>query len=298
MKEEILTSTAPGRWSRASWGAIFAGMFVTVVLQLMLTLLGAAIGFASINPMQEQNPAQGMASASGIWLIVSALISVWVGSCIAGRLSGGARRDGMIHGIVSWSVATCVTVLLLPGATGALLGGAGALLGNAIKTGAQSPNSGDILSAAGDQVKSALPQAGSLLPPTGRYQGQQTPGQLTSLAAQDPDLATALTRAESNRQDPAARDQVINLLTTKHNMDQQQATTLYNQWQQNFQQVQAQVSQKAREVGQQAAHGISQGALWAFIALLLGLLFSAWGGWAGAASLPQTEIVTGGPVAT
>lgn len=300
MSEQILTerTTSPWLkgWSRASWGAILAGMFVTVVLQLMLTLLGTAIGFATIHPMQEQNPTEGMGLASGIWLLVSSLISVWVGACIAGRLAGGARRDGMIHGIVTWSVATSLTVFTLATATGALLGGAGTILSNAVKSGAQNPNSENFLSAAGDQVKSMFPQAGSLLPPTGRDQGRQTPGQLTSLAAQDPDLAAALARAEANNEDTQAKDQVVNLLTTKHNMDQQQAVNLFNQWHQNAQQVHAQVSQKAREVGQKATHGIAMGALWAFIVLFLGLLVSAWGGWAGAASLPRIEVVNPAPV--
>jgi hypothetical protein len=290
---ERTSRVAPTRWARASWGAIFAGMFVTVVLQVMLTLLGAAIGFATINPVEERNPAQGMGTASGIWLLLSALVSVWVGACVAGRLAGGARRDGMIHGIVTWSVATSLTLLLLASATGALIGGAGTLLGNAMRIGAQrqsGSSSGDMISAATEQVRSAFPQAGSMLPPTGREQAGQTPGQLTALAAQDPDLAAALTRAASS-DDAQSRDQVVNILTTKHNMDQQTAVNLFNEWHQNYQQAHAQVSQKAREVGQQAAHGIAQGALWAFIALLLGLVTSAWGGWVGASSLPRTDLV-------
>ena len=293
MKQEVVverTGTGFGsRLTRASWGAIFAGMFVTIVLQIMFTLLGAAIGFASINPMDQQNPGQGLALGSLIWIVITSLISLWVGSCVAGRLSGGPlRSDGMIHGIVTWSFATIVTLFLLATATGALLGGAGSLLGNVLNS-----NNGQSSQNVAEGLKGLFPQASNLLPPTGRTQNTQTPGKLTSFAQQDPELAGALARLESsgggNAQD---RDQVVNILVTKHKVSQQEASNLVNQWDQQVQQVKGQVNQQAREVGQQAAQGISQGALWAFIALILGLLVSAWGGWVGASSVPVVREVT------
>jgi len=42
MKENYIetTSPQPGVLRRVSWGAVFAGVIVTVVLQLLFTLLG------------------------------------------------------------------------------------------------------------------------------------------------------------------------------------------------------------------------------------------------------------------
>ncbi len=298
MKEEIITDTTTPWWSssrftRASWGAIFAGTLVTVVIQTMFTFLGAAIGFASINP--NANNSHGLAIGSGIWLLVTGLISIWVGSCIAGRLSGGPRRaDGLIHGIVSWSVATLIAVLLLTTTAGALIGGAGSLFTYAL--GYSNTQTGQSIAAAAREI---FPAAGGLLPPTGRTDGQQVPGQLTAFAQQDSELSAALGKMAANggAKDTADRDQVLNLLVTKHNMDQQQAANLVNEWDRQFQQAHAQVSQKTQQFGQEAARGISQGSLWAFIALILGLLVSAWGGWTGTASLPERE-VTAGPTVT
>jgi hypothetical protein len=146
-----------------------------------------------------------------------------------------------------------------------------------------------------DVVKGFFLQSGSLLPPTGRTApGQQVPGQLTELAQQDPELAAALARLETNggaSQSSQDRDQVTNLLISKHNLSQKDAANLVSQWDQQFQQARAQTGQKAKQVGQAAAQGVSQGALWSFIALLLGLLVAAWGGWAGTASLPRTTVV-------
>src|SRR5947209_15282899 len=100
MREELrIERTAarvePSWFEHASWGAIFAGMFVTIVLQIMLTFLGTAIGMAVVNPVNDQNPTRELAIGSAVWLLVSGLVSVWVGSCVAGRLSGGPlRSDG------------------------------------------------------------------------------------------------------------------------------------------------------------------------------------------------------------
>jgi hypothetical protein len=285
---------APSRVRRASWGAIFAGVFVTIVLQVMFMLLGAAIGLASLQPAQDTTSGRNFGLGAGIWLLVTGLISTWIGACIAGRLSGGPRRaDGMLHGIVTWSVATVTAFVLLTTAVGTVVGGAGALLGGALSGGALAQSrqgSQGPLAAIENQVGNAFPQANALLPPTGRTEGQTVPGQLTALAAQDSELAMALGRMERNggaAQAPGDRDQVVNILTTKHQMDQEQAVNLVNQWDQQFRQAHAQAVQQTRQAAQTAAHGAAQGALWGFIALLLGLICAAWGGWAGVSSLPR-----------
>jgi hypothetical protein len=307
MNEEvrIVERTGTGvtsTWSEhASWGAVFAGMFVTIVLQIMLTLLGTAIGMAIVNPLSQQSPSQELAIGSSVWLLVSGLISVWVGSCIAGRLSGGPlRSDGMIHGVISWSVSTVVMLALLATTTGALIGGLGSLLSGAIRSNTSTEGNESSVAAIQDQIKSIFPQTGSLLPPTGRTEAAQPPGELTALAQQDSQLAAALARLESNSgasRSPQDRDQVINILTSKHDLSQDEAQILLNQWDQQFQQLRTQGEQKVRQIGQKAAHGIGQGALWGFIALFLGLLVAAWGGWAGAASVRESiEVYPVAPV--
>src|SRR5260221_13338826 len=107
-REDVYVETlgprpAPFLFRRVSWGAIFAGLLVTLMIQFMLTLLGAAIGAATIDSLREQNPADGLTTGPAIWLIAGGLISTFFGAFVAGRLSGGPRRpDGMLHGIVTW----------------------------------------------------------------------------------------------------------------------------------------------------------------------------------------------------
>ena|ERR1051325_155896 len=293
MKELIPAETVvnpPSLTRRVSWGAIFAGFFVTMVIQLTLTLLGAAVGAASLDGFRSQPSGQRVAITSGIWLLVTGLISIWVGACVAGRLSGGPRRaDGLIHGIVAWSFSTCVTLALLATTIGATLGGTGALLGGALSLGNLTKND-QTSPPLEEQVKNLFPQAGPLLPPTGRTEqnASQPPGKLTELAQKDPQLSAALADMEKKggaSQAAEDRDKIVNRLTSQHNMDQQEAGNLVQQWDQEIQKAKAQTEQKPDQSAN-VAHGVASGALWGFVALLLGLIFAAWGGWVGTATLP------------
>ncbi len=187
---------------------------------------------------------------------------------------------------------------LLATATGAIVGGVGALLSDAINS-RTSPGGQTAMNAMQQQFQGLFPQSGALLPPTGRTANEQVPGNLTALAQQDGDLALALGRMEQHggaAQDAQDRDQVTNLLVTKHHMNQQEAANLVNQWDQQFRQVHAQAAQQTREAGQAAARGLEDAAWWGFGALILGLALAAWGGWVGTASLRRTAEVT--PVVT
>ena len=43
-------------FARISWGAIFAGAIIALATQLVLTLIGTAVGLATLNPATGQNP--------------------------------------------------------------------------------------------------------------------------------------------------------------------------------------------------------------------------------------------------
>jgi len=291
--ERTEVAAAPSLTRRVSWGAIFAGLFVTMVIQLTLTLLGAAVGAASLEPFRDQHFGRRMAITSGVWLLATGLISIWVGACVSGRLSGGPRRgDGMIHGIVTWSVSTCATLALLATAVGTNIGGTGALLGGALALGGLTKGeNGSSTAPLQEQVKNLFPQAGPLLAPTGRAEqgAPQPPGKLTELSQKDPQLSAALAEMEKKggaSQSPEDRDKLVNMLTTQHKMDQQQAGNLVQQWDQEFQHARSQAGQQPDNAGNAATQGVASGALWGFIALMLGLIFAAWGGWVGTATLP------------
>ena len=120
MPAEVLPSTI----SRISWGAIFAGTVVAFVAQILFTLLGLAIGLTIVEPMTGQAPWEGVGIGAGIWWVVTALISLFLGGWTAGRLSGmPLRQDAMLHGVVVWGLITFISVFFAISGVGAVASG-------------------------------------------------------------------------------------------------------------------------------------------------------------------------------
>jgi hypothetical protein len=113
-------------FARVSWGSIFAGALIAMAIQLVLTLIGAAIGMATLDPGTGDNPsATALGVGAAIWLLVSSVISLFAGGYIAARLGG--TFNGWLHGLTTWAVVTMLTMILLSSAVGGLIGTASGL---------------------------------------------------------------------------------------------------------------------------------------------------------------------------
>ena len=115
MQENITAAGAhvENRSSSLSWASVFAGAITVVASFWLLTLLGSAIGISIADGTDLAALTTGFGIASAIWIIVSGLISFYVGSYVAGRLAGvGGRTVGLLHGLVTWAVASIALVYL------------------------------------------------------------------------------------------------------------------------------------------------------------------------------------------
>ncbi|AUD07572.1 YrzE family protein [Spirosoma pollinicola] len=138
METTTLYQDRPSRvdfMKRISWSAVFAGVLVAIVTQMLLTLLGLGIGLGTIDPVEEHNPMAGLGIGSAIWYIVSSLLSLFIGGWVAGRLASTPRLfDGMIHGVLTWCLVTLLTIYFLTTTLGSIIGGVGQLVGGIVKT--------------------------------------------------------------------------------------------------------------------------------------------------------------------
>jgi MFS family permease len=118
-------------FARISWGAILAGAIIALAAQLVLTLIGTAVGLATLNPATGQNPSgTTLGIGAGIWLVISSLVSLFLGGYIGGRLGG--TFNGWLHGLATWATVTMLTILLLTTAAGGLIGTASGLASFAV----------------------------------------------------------------------------------------------------------------------------------------------------------------------
>jgi hypothetical protein len=147
---------------RLSWGAVFAGLVVATALQIVLTLLGTAVGLTAWDPGES---ARGFGIAAGVWAILSILISLFVGGLATGRLAGILRRkDGALHGVLLWGLSTVLTLWLLASGVSTVAGGAFRMVGDALgaSTNAAAQTAGALATGPSDSVERLKDRADGL----------------------------------------------------------------------------------------------------------------------------------------
>ncbi|MFM0023522.1 hypothetical protein [Paraburkholderia azotifigens] len=114
---------------RLSWGPVIAGVILSMIVYLILSVLGTAMGASLLTPMSKPRPLEGFGFGSGVWMILTT-VPVFVGSYFAGRC---APALGWLHGLLAWAV---MTLLVVYGMT-SLLTGAVSTVGSVAATSAQ-----------------------------------------------------------------------------------------------------------------------------------------------------------------
>ena len=126
-------------WRRISWGAIFAGAFVTLAVFVTLQLLGAGIGASALDLTGNRvTSARSLGIGAAIWWFITGLIALFIGGWVAGRLGWRANKiDRALHGLTVWSIFYVAMFLLVTTALGAVVGGGISLLGSSVSAAGQ-----------------------------------------------------------------------------------------------------------------------------------------------------------------
>lgn len=98
--------------SRLSLRAVAAGSVIELVTLSLLMVLGGGLGLWSTGVLDGdavRNASSGLAIWAGAALVVSALTGAWV-AAIASRSQ--TRRNGLLHGLVTWATACFAAGLL------------------------------------------------------------------------------------------------------------------------------------------------------------------------------------------
>jgi hypothetical protein len=99
---------------RVQWGPIIAGAVSGLIMMLLLTVLGLAIGASAFDPDTDLSD---WGTWAGVWGGLSALIAFFIGGWIAARTAAVAGSfAGLMNGLIAG--ATILLVLTLLTATG------------------------------------------------------------------------------------------------------------------------------------------------------------------------------------
>ncbi len=109
---------------RISWTGILTGVIAGLIIQIALVVFGLAIGFVSVNNL---NNLGAIAITAGIWLAISWAVAAFVGGLTAARAAGyltpaQGRFNGLITGMLMLIISTLFTAGLISNAVSSATG--------------------------------------------------------------------------------------------------------------------------------------------------------------------------------
>jgi len=304
----------PSLFRRVSWGAIFAGVIIALVVQLILSLIGAGAGLSAADPIHHDSPdASSYGMGAAVWWGVSSVLALFAGGWIAGHLAGApGRTDAMLHGLVMWGlasllgaylVASAVTSIVKGGAAAAGAVTAAAGTGIAAAAGPVADQAKQELQANGITMDSLKGQAQQLLAQTGKpalqpdaikQQANGAANQLNNAAQNQANgdngedvqaVAQRIIASGSDTVQQADRQALVNVVVARTGASQQEAEQRVDTWITQYQQTKAKLAQakaeaeaKAREAADATAKAAAKAALGSAIGLILGAMAAALGG--------------------
>ena len=257
---------------RTAWGAVIAGALLALMTTLLLTLLFGGIGLNTFNPATSNDPV-GNGTGSIIAVIVTNLVSLFLGGFVAGRLAGSPRRgDSIIHGLMTWGVLTLATIYLVSGILGSLVGGVSSLLGSTLSNAAQvAPAAANVL----PNQLNVQNQINQFLTNAGVQNPQQTGQQLVQRIVQRVENGESLTS-------PAAQQELTTFLANNSTLSQQEINQQVQQFTQQADQTLQNVQNTVTNTAQTVTDTAGNVALWGLVGLILGAIVAALGAMAGA----------------
>lgn len=266
---------------RVSWPAIFAGTLIMLMTLMLLSILGIGIGLGSINPMEEAQPLQGIGTGALIWWVISNIVAVFAGAYTAAKLTNVSYKlSGILHGILTCSLYTLISFMLMTSAVGGIISGVGGAVSKSLSAVGMEVSG---VASLADQVdterinkliQDALAQDQELGSETNRQQFDiDLMAVVKEVFIEDGEINTNVEREEVEQS--IARNSSLSQQDAERAAD-----VVIEQYQQIEQQLQD-LKQKATETAQQVSEAVSKAAIWAFVALLLGVITAAFGGHVG-----------------
>jgi len=272
--DPVAVAVAGDTRRRVSWGAILGGVAIALAVQMLLSLLGLGLGLTTIEPASEGAPAASTIGMGAVgWWVVSALLAMLAGGYVASRLAGTTnKRDGMLHGLLTWASMLIISVWLLTSVVGSVLGGAFNMLGSAVSGATQAvsnvvPQAADAVGLNPDQIKQ---QVDDLL-----RSGNATPNPDTARQELVSIMGRVVTGQESIDQ---ARPRAVEIISQQAGIPPQEAEKRIQDFQTRAEQARAQAEATARQATEATAETLSSGALWTCLALALSAIAAAVGG--------------------
>ena len=122
----MATRAVPHAFFAWTWSPVLAGVFASLVVQILLTMLSFGIGLLALDTHTAASAPTGAGWAAFVWWAVSGIIAAFIGGAIAAANSPDQSGLGRIgHALGAWAVSTVVVVAaaaIVPASAGSIAG--------------------------------------------------------------------------------------------------------------------------------------------------------------------------------
>jgi hypothetical protein len=271
--------------SAVSWGAIFVGAAAAAALSLVLVILGFGLGLSSVSPWSGVGATAGtIGVATVVWIAFTQFAASGVGGYLAGRLRvkwSALHTDEVYfrdtaHGFMAWAVATLVVAAFLgstlagildTGATAgaSLVGGATSAVAAAAGTASSSDDSSGLNYFTDRLYRKPAAQSGAAT-------GPSTSATPASHAEAMRIFATSLKNGQLSDDD---RDYLANVVAQETGISAQEASARVNDGFAKAKKAADDAAAAAKQAAETARKAAAHGALWSFVALMIGAFIAS-----------------------
>jgi hypothetical protein len=199
-----------------------------------------------------------------------------VGGYVSAWLAGiEIRWDGVLHGLITWGLATLLTLYLLTSAVGGLIGGGFSALRSTVSVAGSGLKDAalPLAQTAGVSPDMLQKQAQAYLQPT-----NPDPATMSAQDAQKEVVSNLVAYAKGGPDAVAAKERVINIMAAQQHISHDDAAKRFDDTQAKLQQTRDQAVQTAKDAADASAGAASKSSFAAFGDLLLGAIAAAIGG--------------------
>ena len=122
----MATRAVPHAFFAWTWSPVLAGVFASLVVQILLAMLGFGIGLLAIDIPTAQSAPAATGWAAFVWWAVTGIIAAFVGGAVAAANAPDQSSLGRIgHALATWAVATVIVVAaaaMVPLSAGSIAG--------------------------------------------------------------------------------------------------------------------------------------------------------------------------------
>lgn len=298
---------APTNRPTVSWGAVFAGMVTAIALQIGLAQLCVSLGLAMYSPFDRNEPTGAIAMTTIIAWVICALIGLFLGGWVAGRLAHfQSRTIAGLHGALVWatgavvaSATVALTVALLAGGTAKVAGDA--MQAAATGAGAIGSSAASAVAPSWDAVRDQIKEGSAKVATAAKE------GNLETRFADQSRLMDLLGRFfvtdRAQRPAGAEKEELAGLVAAQLGIGKEAAVKTLDQWERSwdasvakFNEAQETAKQKAMEAAAAAKKYTASAAGISFGLMLVGLVAAIIGGIFGSVCFRREE--ARGPIGT